>query len=197
MNQYTGLQKYLESYESEKCFKFNIGRFSLKSNAEVLIILTIEPSESLEKTYKFGAYDAEDIDNEDAYYIHSFTNSITSADDILSTINEEYYLLLDVLHTKLVVCRHCREIFGINNIDYEMYGFSELGLCNDCGVQNIYDSKYSEEKCCICLDAIGYGEYIAVCGDNRHKLHYGCGRKQSICPLCKCGPPEIDTDEED
>jgi hypothetical protein len=212
MEHYTGLHKYISEFlntmdESELV----LGRFNLKCNAGILIKIKLKriesdsdsesdsESESLTECLLIAA-DMEDIDTMDPYYTLSFTSASIVMKELVKEVDIQYSKLLDILHEKIICCRHCGEIFGLNDTDYEMYGFSDQSLCNDCGLQNIYDVKFSEDKCCICLDAIGFGEFLAVCGDIRHKLHIGCGRSQHICPLCKRGREiEIidDTDPED
>lgn len=196
MEHYTGLQEYINEFLKDNINRgLILGRFAMKCNACVLIKLDIERKDD-KFDCKYITADIDDIDVSDPYYTHSFTLSADKSDDLLTKLSLEYDKLLDILHTKLVACRHCGDIFGINDTNYEQYGFSELNLCNDCGLQNIYDSKYSEDKCCICLDSIGFGEYLAICGDNRHKLHIGCGKQQQICPLCKRGIEIIVESEE-
>ena len=207
MEQYTGLIKYISEYISGETVSddLGLGCFSLKCNARIMIKLKLGKTSIENATHDHEAgtevlklemttYDADDTDFIDPYYTHTYITTYKDINEIMSEFNEQWYILLDILHTKLIACRHCGQIFGINNTEYEQYGFIELCLCNSCGLQSIYDTKYSEDRCCICLDAIGYGEFLTVCGDTKHKLHIGCGNQQHICPLCRRGGIEIVTE---
>lgn len=189
MDQFTGLRNYLETDRLESLL---MGRFTIRCNACLLMKLTVE---QIDEKFKFHIItaDADDYDASDPYYTHSYTSDhdLTDLDPVILEFNTEYMKVLDHLHSKLIACRHCGEIFGLNDIHHEQYGFTEQCLCNDCGLQNIYDSKYSEDRCCICLDAIGFGEFVAICGDPKHKIHIGCGKQQQICPLCRRGNPNV------
>lgn len=194
MEHYTGLRKYVgEFLETSDERSLMLGRFTIKSNAGILIKINLKRIESDENNSESSiacsliAADMDDIDTTESYYAHEFTTNKVDITELMKVIDIEFDKLLEILHEKIICCRHCGEIFGLSDTDYEMYGFHEACLCNDCGIQNIYDTKFSEEKCCICLESIGFGEFIAVCGDPRHKIHNGCGRKQHVCPLCKRG----------
>ena len=116
-------------------------------------------------------------------------------ENTLTRIAKEFDDMLVYLHENVRLCEHCNIAFGSDPTELVEHGFKSIDLCSNCGIQAIYDKKFSEETCCICMDPIGFGHFAVLCRNTKHKIHLGCVREQIVCPMCR-GSNESDSEEE-
>jgi hypothetical protein len=185
--------KGLEHYLSEKITdRIKLGTFSVVHNIRVSLFIEYNP---VNDEYKIDAMDKYSNDTVEWHHTVFKANSLID-------VATEFKNLMTYLHENVKACHHCNIPFGTTTEVDELreFGFSGKDLCSNCGLQNIYDTMFAEESCCVCLEKIGFGHWHSICGDTKHKLHYGCVREQEICPLCRCGNPddeEYDDGDED
>lgn len=172
METHTGLINFLKNNETEKVY---LGNIKTETNASVLIDIYRENEEI--------KISVSDTDDENIIYLTFEYQDKNNFEENLKMISDDFDEILNVIHTKIIACIHCSNIFSEDNDN--ITGFKDKRLCCDCGLQNLYDAKFSEDKCSICLDNIGFGDFTTICGDIKHKLHLGCGSNLSLCPLCR------------
>lgn len=183
MEQHSGLNIYIQENKTDKA---RLGVINVVHN--VRITFWIERSENsiiLTATDRYT--------DDDAVW-HTCTFDITHKTAV-ATIAKEFDKMLEHLHNNVKLCEHCNIAFGSDPVEIVEHGFKERDLCSNCGIQALYDKKFSQETCCICMDPIGFGHFGVLCRNTKHKIHLGCVREQEICPMCR-GSNESDSEEE-
>ncbi len=177
----------MESHEGLKYFFNNpdtkeqlpLGSFKLASEAYVSLYIGYDDEC---ENILLSVVDVNDPDLD--FYTREYPNKKNVQENI-DTIVEDFDDLLNTLHEHIYKCNHCANVFSDISDDISLYGFNNKMLCQDCGIQNIYDKKFSNETCAVCLDNIGYGEVDLICDEPQHKLHINCGKTLDACPSCR------------
>lgn len=185
MERHEGLKIYVNENMTDRT---RLGVISVVHN--VRITFWIEREENKFTLIATDKYSGDDIE----WHVTHF--NITAADDIITRIAREFDSMIEYLHENVRLCEHCNIPFGSDPVDLIEHGFKSDDLCSNCGIQAIYDKKFSKETCCICMDPIGYGHFAVLCRNTKHKIHLGCVREQEICPMCR-GSNESDSEEEE
>ena len=180
MDKHSGLINFLQKDENDKVTFLG----SIKTETSAVIALVIVKMENLILLNVVSCEDDEEEDEEITYLSFSYEKQ-ENYEDTLKLIVDDFDNVLEKIHKEIIGCLHCGIIFSGNNETNTEFGFKDKLLCCNCGLQNLYDKKYSEDNCAICLEAIGFGEFVTICGNIKHKIHIGCGKTLSICPLCR------------
>ena len=190
MEQHAGLRLYIDESENRLC---DIGMVSIIH--EIDITIKIERTEANYHMY---------LKNCDTKQLLAKSTVPVTTDKQKDFENCCTSILdnLDKLHKNIKKCCHCGITYGFDMIrdknKYMNIGFSDV--CCDCGLQRIYNAKYSDQVCSICQDPVGFGEAeSSVCDDHRHKIHSYCRSKlvKDSCPLCRASSDTHTNPEED
>ncbi len=178
MEFHTGLITFLKKTEEDQKALVYLG--SIKTHTSAVVCLEIKKDDN-NNNFNLNVVDAEE---DITFLVFEYTDK-ENYDENLKMITDDFENVLEQIHNKIIGCLHCGRIFSDENELNIEYGFKDKSLCSDCGLQNLYDKKFGDEKCSICLEAIGFGEFVSICGDVKHKIHVGCGKTLTICPLCR------------
>jgi hypothetical protein len=190
MEQHVGLRLYIDESESCLC---DIGMIS--------IIHEIDINIKIERT----------ADNYHLYLKNCDTKQLLAKSIIPVTMEKTKDFEnccnsildnIDKLHKSIKKCCHCGITYGFTTSNkrnkYMNVGFSDV--CCDCGLQRIYNAKYSDQVCSICQDPVGFGESeSSVCDDHRHKIHSHCRSRlvKDSCPICRVNSDTRTNPDED
>lgn len=100
---------------------------------------------------------------------------------IMKHVDEQLKQFMTKVH-EINQCIHCGK-YICSDVSFE-------DKCLSCGIQNIYNETNSDDICCICREAVGFG-YYKKCKNN-HLMHTFCFIKYNIetnkdlCPY-RCG----------
>lgn len=178
MEHHSGLRLYIDESENRLC---DIGMITIIH--EIDISIKIERTES---NYHLYLKNCETKQLLVKVTVPVTTDKSNDFENCCNIIMEN----LDKLHNNIKKCSHCGISYGFitskEKNKYVNVGFSDV--CCDCGLQRIYNERYSDLVCSICQDPVGFGDTeSSICDDHRHKIHRFC-RSQLVkdsCPLCR------------
>lgn len=179
MENHTGLLMYINQKATNLT---DIGQFSI--NEDTFIKLKIKRNERCIYFY------IKNIETKQLIAEQKVKCIGVSDEEIFKKCCDKINAILKICHS-LQCCQKCGRSFGYpcSRMKFFNYGFKNQ-MCSDCGMQNVYDTLYSDITCSVCQDSVGFGiDDKSICGDERHKLHSFCRKKieNNTCPLCRKG----------